>query len=108
MDYHFTFQKKEKNRGHCTNYLSGGPNLTPSPQISRIIQYKTLRSELFRHLYITYYLHEVNQHSNAKKKKKKQCMIGVHAGIDPVPLVPQSDTLTTRLREITVHIGQII
>ena len=42
----------------------------PTPQIMRIIQYKTLRIEYFCHLYITYYLFEVTQHYNAKKEEK--------------------------------------
>ena len=85
--------------GHQTNYLSGGPNLTPSPQISRIIQYKSLRSVIFVIYIIPYYLYEVILHFKAKKEKeKKQFVISAHPGIDPGPLVPKSDTLTTRPR----------
>ena len=46
---------------------------------------------------IPYYLFEVIQHYNAKKgEKTKLCIIGAHPGIELVPLVPLSDTLTTR------------
>ena len=34
-------EQKENIGGHQTNYLSGGPNSTQPPQISRRIQYKT-------------------------------------------------------------------
>ena len=64
------FRKKKKIEGHRTNYLSGRPNLTPPPQVMRIIQYKTLRSDFFCHLYITYYLYEVTQYYNAKIEEK--------------------------------------
>ena len=58
---------------------------------------------MFCHLCITYYLYEVTQYYNAKKRRKiKQGIIGVQPGIDPDPLVPKSDTLTTRLR------GQVV
>ena len=48
MDY---LRKNKKWEGHRTNYLSGGPNLTIPPHISRIILYTTLMSVIFRHLY---------------------------------------------------------
>ena len=54
---------------------------------------------------MSYYLYEVDQHYNAKKtRQSKQGIIhvGAHLGIDPGPLVPKSDTLTTRLR------GQVV
>ena len=57
--------------GHLTNYLSGGPNLTP--QISRIILYKTLRSVIFDIYIIPYYLYEVILNYKAKKEKEKNC-----------------------------------
>ena len=100
MDYRFTFKlEKRKKWGHRTNDLSGGPNVTPPPQITRIIQYKALRSVFFCHLYITYYLFEVTQHYNAKKRRKvKQGIIGAYLIIDHGPLVPKSGTLTTSLR----------
>ena len=80
------FRKKKKNGGHRTNYLSGGPNLTPPPHIMRIIQYKTLRSD-FCPLYITYYLYEVTQHNNANKRRKlKQGVISAHPGTRNQPL----------------------
>ena len=48
MDYCFTFKKKvKKNGSYCTNYLSGGPNLAPPPQISSMSQYKTLKIDFF-------------------------------------------------------------
>ena len=53
---------------------------------------------IFCHLCITYYLYEVTQHQNFKKKEKKQCIICAHPGIDPGLLVPKSDILNTRLR----------
>ena len=69
----------------------------------RIIQYKTLSSDVFYHLYIPYYLYEVTQHYNAKKRRKiKRVIIGAHPGIDTGPVVPKSYTLTTRLR------GQVV
>ena len=40
-------EKRLKIGCHQTYYLPGGPNLTTPPQISRIIQYKTLRSVIF-------------------------------------------------------------
>ena len=52
MAYHFAFLNfRKKNGGHHTNYLSGGPNLPPPPHISRLIQYKMLRSVICCHLY---------------------------------------------------------
>ena len=42
-----SFYTFEKIGGLYTNYLSGGPNLTPPPQILRLIQCKTLRSVFF-------------------------------------------------------------
>ena len=83
--------------GHQTNYLSGGPNLTPPPQISRIIQYKTLKNVIFVIYIIPYYLYEVILHYKAKKGKRKKNVISAHLGIDPSPLVPKSDTLTTTI-----------
>ena len=62
-----------------------GPLTTP-PHISRIIQYKTLRSELFVIYIYPYYLCEVIQYYNAIKKERK-CIIGAHQGIDPGPEV---------------------
>ena len=56
-------------------------------------------------------MYEVILHYKAKKEKKNE--IRAQTGIDPGPLVPKSDTLTTRPRcqdllEITAHpiIGQ--
>ena len=51
MGYHFTFsvEKRKQIEGHQTNNLSGGPNLTPPPQILSIIQYKTLKSGIACH-----------------------------------------------------------
>ena len=98
MDKHFRINEK-KIGGHLTNYLLGGPNLTPTPQIPRIIQYKTLRSVIFIIYMIPYYLYEVILHYKAKKEKvKNQFVISAHPGINPGPLVPKYDTLTTRPR----------
>ena len=47
---------------------------------------------------ILYYLYEVILHYKSKKEKKKQYAISSHSGIDPGPLVPKSDKLTTRPR----------
>ena len=63
----FDVLEKGKNRYYQTNHLSGGPNLTPPSHISRIIQYKTLRSVIFVIHIIPYYLYEVILHYKAKK-----------------------------------------
>ena len=111
----YLLEKNKKIRGHCTDYLSVGPNLTPSPQILRIIQYKTLRSDFLCHLYITYYLYEVTQHYNAKEKTKKTMYNRCPPGNQPWSSgskVRHANHLATRSGrarlEITVHIGQII
>ena len=67
-------KKSKKVEGHQTNYLLRGPNLNPPPHISRIIQYKTLRSVIFVIFIIPYYLYEVILHYKAKheKEEKKQ------------------------------------
>ena len=70
MDYDFHNLEKEKNGDHRTKYLLGGPNLTPLPYISRIIQYKTLRSVFFVIYIIPYYLREVICITRLRKKKK--------------------------------------
>ena len=50
MDYYNTLQKiRIKIWGQRTNSLSGGPNLTPPPSVSCIIQYKKFRNEHFGH-----------------------------------------------------------
>ena len=67
----YLLEKKKKKWGHRASYLSGGPNLTPPPQTSMIIQNKTLRGDFFCHLYITHYMHEVAQHYDAKKEEKE-------------------------------------
>ena len=87
----WTIIKKKQIGRHHTNYLSGGPNLTPPPQMSRIIQYKTLRV-----YFLSYYLYKIILHYKAKKRKTKQIVISAHPGIDPGPLVQKSDTLTTK------------
>ena len=70
--------------------------------MSRLIQYKTIRSELFLIILFHLLVYEVIQHYNAKKEGEKQCIKVDHRGIDPGPLVQKSDTLTTRSR------GQIV
>ena len=48
MDYYTTFQKKRiKIWVHRTNSLSWGPNLTPPPQVSCVIQCKKFRNAHF-------------------------------------------------------------
>ena len=95
MDYHLTFKKKRKKWGHQTNYIVGGRKLSPPPQISRIIQFKNLRSVIFVIYIIPYFLYEVILHY---KRKKEKIVISTHPGIDPGPIVPKSDTLSTRPR----------
>ena len=46
-------EKRIKNGGHQTNFLSGEENLPLPPHILRIIQYKTLWSVLFKNLALT-------------------------------------------------------
>ena len=94
---------------HRTNYLSGGPNLTLPPQNSKIIQYKTLRSDFFV-IYKSITCMKQFSIITLKRRKRKHCIIDAHLGIDPGPLVPKSATLTIRRArlQITVHIGQII
>ena len=70
MDYHLTFKKIKKEWGHQINYLVGGPKL--SPQISRIIQFKNLRSVIFVIYIIPYFLYEVILHYKRKKEKEKK------------------------------------
>ena len=61
-------EKRKKNGGHQTNYLSGGPKLSPLPQISRTIQYKTIRSVIFVIYIIPYFLYEAIFHYKVKKE----------------------------------------
>ena len=65
-----------------------------------MIQYKTLRSVIFFIYIISYYLNEVILLNKAKKEKEKkqQFVISAYPGINPGPLIPKSDTLTTRPR----------
>ena len=74
MDYHLTFFKKRKKWGHQTNYLAGGPKLSTPPQISRIIQFKNLRSVIFVIYIIPYFLYEVILHYKRKKEKEKKML----------------------------------
>ena len=108
MDYNLPFRKKRNNIGrHRPSYYSGGPNLTLSPHIMSLTQFKPLRSD-FLSFIISYCLYEVTQHYNAKKgrKKNKVYIIGAHLGIDLGPLVPKSDTLTNRLRCQVVRVSK--
>ena len=66
----------------------------------RIIQYKTLLGVLFV-IYINLYfcLKVIHYYKGEKEEeKKKQCLIDAHPGIDPGPLIKESDALTTRLQ----------
>ena len=48
---------------------------------------------------IPYYLYEVILHHKAEKEaKKQQLIISAQPGIDPGPLFPKFDTLSTRSR----------
>ena len=52
---------------------------------------------MFCHLYITHCFYEVSQHYNAIKRRKiKQVIPGANMGINPGPLVPKFNMLTTR------------
>ena len=73
MDYNLAFKEKEKKWVHQTNYLAGGPKLSPPPQILRIIQFKNLRSVIFVIYIIPYFLYEVFCITRGKNKKKKKC-----------------------------------
>ena len=66
--WHF---RKKKKWGHRTNYLAGGPKLSSTPQILRIIQLKNLRSVIFVIYIIPYFLYEVILHYKRKKEKEK-------------------------------------
>ena len=65
-------KKGKKIECHQTNYLLRGPNLNPPPHISRIIQYKTIRSVIFVIFIIPYYLYEVILHYKAKHEKEEE------------------------------------
>ena len=73
----------------------------PTPTISRIIQYKTLRSVIFVILiYNSIFLYEVILHykrKKAKEKQTKQFVISAHPGIDPSPLVPTCTKILTKI-----------
>ena len=75
MDYHLTFKKNEKKWGHQTNYIVGRRKLSPPTQISRIIQFKNLRSVIFVIYIIPYFLYEVILHFKRKKEKKEKKML---------------------------------
>ena len=47
-----------------------------------------------------------NPRGKKKKKKNKQFVIGAHPGIDPGPLVPKSDTISTRPRPQVMRISK--
>ena len=59
---------------HQTNYLAGGPKLSPSPQISRIIQLKNLRSVIVVVYINPYFLYEVSLHYKRKKEEKNNLL----------------------------------
>ena len=65
-------KNKKKIGGHRTNYISGGPNLTHPHIITRVIQYKALRSVFFVIYIIPCYLYEVILHYMYKAKKEKE------------------------------------
>ena len=99
------FRKKKKNCGHQTYYLAGGPKLSTPPQISRIFQFKNLRSVIFVIYIIPHFLHDVILLYKRKKEKEKN-VISAHPGIDPGPLVPKSDMLSTRPRCQVVRVSK--
>ena len=88
--------------------LAGGSKLSPPPQISRIIQFKNLRIVIFVIYIIPYVLYEEILQSKRKKDKEKntQFVISAHPGIDPGPLVPKSDTISTRPRPQVMRISK--
>ena len=89
-------KKRRKQMGVTRLIIFQEGQINPTPQIPRIIQYKTSWSVVFFVIYITpYYLYEVILHYKAKTEKRKQFVISAHPGIDPGPRVPKSDTLTT-------------
>ena len=65
MDYHL---RKKKKWGQQTNYIVGGPKLSPPQQILRIIQFKECN---FCHLYNSIFLVWSNFALQEKKKGKK-------------------------------------
>ena len=101
-------EKRKKKWGHQTNYLAGGPNLSPPTKILRIIQLKNLRSVIFVIYIIPYFLYEEILHNKRKeeKEKKQHFVISARPGIDSGPLVPKSDTLSTRPRCQVVRISK--
>ena len=48
---YYLSEKRIKNWSHRTNFLSGGPNLTPSPYVSCVIQECQFRSFLVMPFY---------------------------------------------------------
>ena len=50
----YLLEKRKRIGGHHTNYLSGGPNLIPPTQISRIIKHITLRGDFLSFTYMSY------------------------------------------------------
>ena len=66
--------------------------------MSRIIQYKSLRSVIFAICIITYYLYEEVLHYKAKN---------AHPGIDPGRLVLKSDTLGHDVKSCTARNNSI-
>ena len=90
MDYDIIFWKKIE--GHHTNYLSGGPTLTPSHILRGLFNKKNVNECIFVIYIIQYYI-------TMLKKEKRQIMVGAHPGIDPGLLLLKSYTLNTRPRD---------
>ena len=66
-----SFDILEKNGGHQTNYLSGGPTPTHFEEFQL---YNTLRTVFFVIYMILYFLYEVILHYKRKKEKEKKLL----------------------------------
>ena len=91
-------QYDEINEQQLSVFGSRGGQNSPLMHVplSRIIQFKNLRSVIFVTCIIPYFLYEVILHYKRKKRKKKKNVIIAHPWIDPGPLVPKSDTLSKK------------
>ena len=96
MDYHLTFLEKEKNGVTRLIILQEGQCYPPPTNFEDNSIYN-LWSVIFVIYIIPYFLYEVILHYKRKKQKKKNVR-SAHPQIHPGPLVPKSDTLSTRPR----------